>query len=54
MLAGNLAPLVRGNCISLGIEGSANKIGVGIISFNESTCEYSTLANPRKTYITAG
>jgi N6-L-threonylcarbamoyladenine synthase len=33
--------------IALGIEGSANKIGVGIVD-NEG----NILANPRKTYIT--
>lgn len=34
-------------CIALGIEGSANKIGVGIV--NEKG---EILANPRKTFIT--
>lgn len=33
--------------ISLGIEGSANKIGVGIV-----TSEGEILSNPRKTFIT--
>ena len=33
--------------ISLGIEGSANKIGVGIV-----TEDGTILANPRKTYVT--
>jgi N6-L-threonylcarbamoyladenine synthase len=36
--------------IALGIEGSANKIGVGILKFDHG--EYSILSNPRKTYIT--
>lgn len=36
--------------IALGIEGSANKLGVGLISYEEG--EYKILSNPRKTYIT--
>lgn len=36
--------------ISLGIEGSANKIGVGVMSYEDG--KYSILSNPRKTYIT--
>jgi len=35
---------------ALGIEGSANKIGVGIVHWDGK--EYSILSNPRKTYIT--
>mmetsp|Transcript_9584 Transcript_9584/g.13582 ORF Transcript_9584/g.13582 Transcript_9584/m.13582 type:complete len:485 (-) Transcript_9584:80-1534(-) len=35
----------------LGIEGSANKIGVGVLSYDPETRTYSTLSNPRKTYI---
>jgi hypothetical protein len=38
--------------IALGIEGSANKVGVGIIRYNPETEEYETVANVRKTYIT--
>jgi N6-L-threonylcarbamoyladenine synthase len=52
MLLSNLPPVILGSVISLGIEGSANKIGVGIIRYDQSSREYSTLANPRKTYIT--
>lgn len=37
---------------ALGIEGSANKVGVGIIRFDPSTGQYEILSNPRKTYIT--
>lgn len=37
---------------ALGIEGSANKVGVGIVKFDEETGQYSILSNPRKTYIT--
>lgn len=48
---GNLPP-VNGKdvVIALGIEGSANKIGVGVVIYREG--EYSILSNPRKTYIT--
>ncbi len=35
---------------ALGIEGSANKIGVGIVHWDGK--EYKILSNPRKTYIT--
>ena len=38
--------------IAIGIEGSANKVGVGVLRFDASTGEYDILANPRKTYIT--
>ena len=47
---GNLLPLKNGKTIALGIEGSANKIGVGVVKyFND---EYTILSNPRKTFIT--
>jgi N6-L-threonylcarbamoyladenine synthase len=36
--------------VALGIEGSANKVGVGIIKFDG--LNYSILSNPRKTYVT--
>ena len=36
--------------LALGIEGSANKLGVGIVKWDGS--EYTILSNPRKTYIT--
>ena len=35
----------------LGIEGSANKIGVGVLQYDPNTDTYETLSNPRKTYI---
>jgi N6-L-threonylcarbamoyladenine synthase len=38
--------------IALGIEGSANKVGVGIIRYDADTGKYSILSNPRKTYVT--
>jgi N6-L-threonylcarbamoyladenine synthase len=36
--------------IALGIEGSANKVGVGIVRYNG--VQYEILTNPRKTFIT--
>jgi N6-L-threonylcarbamoyladenine synthase len=39
-------------CIAVGIEGSANKCGVGIVKYCPETGKYSILSNPRKTYIT--
>lgn len=47
-LADNL-PVAAKRVIALGIEGSANKVGVGIIRFDK---EYEILANPRKTFVT--
>lgn len=49
---GNLEPVVRRSLVALGIEGSANKIGVGIIRYDFNTGKYEILSNPRKTYIT--
>ncbi|KAL7509568.1 hypothetical protein ACHAXN_006519 [Cyclotella atomus] len=37
--------------VVLGIEGSANKVGVGVLSYDPSTQTYQTLSNPRKTYV---
>ena len=37
--------------VILGIEGSANKIGVGVLQYDPNTDTYETLSNPRKTYI---
>ena len=37
--------------IVLGIEGSANKIGVGVLQYDPQTREYTILANPRKTFV---
>lgn len=50
---GNLPTLLKKDVvIALGIEGSANKIGVGIIRYTASDDKYVILSNPRKTYIT--
>ncbi len=46
--------------VALGIEGSANKIGIGIVRYTKSSLnpgeyqssDYEILSNPRKTYIT--
>ena len=38
--------------IAMGIEGSANKVGVGIIKFSKKDGTSEVLSNPRKTYIT--
>ena len=43
-------PPPPGQLTALGIEGSANKIGVGVVRFRDGV--YSLLSNPRKTYIT--
>ena len=39
--------------VALGIEGSANKLGVGVLRFNPDGST-EILSNPRKTYITPG
>lgn len=47
-------PNSKGQTIVLGIEGSANKVGVGVLCYDESDPSnktYQTLSNPRKTYI---
>jgi len=41
----------NGDTIVLGIEGSANKVGVGIVRYNQRDQTYEILANPRKTYV---
>lgn len=51
----NKEPLLNKEIIiAIGIEGSANKIGVGIIRYNRNNHDnpYEILSNPRKTYIT--
>lgn len=40
-----------GRTIVLGIEGSANKVGVGVLVYDPRTETYEILSNPRKTYI---
>jgi N6-L-threonylcarbamoyladenine synthase len=47
-------PLAR-RVVALGIEGSANKVGVGIVVYDPEAPRgelYSILSNPRKTYVT--
>lgn len=38
--------------VAMGIEGSANKVAVGIVVYSPETEEYSIASNIRKTYIT--
>lgn len=40
-----------GRTAVLGIEGSANKVGVGVLVYDPRTKQYSILSNPRKTYV---
>lgn len=40
-----------GKTVVLGMEGSANKVGVGVVEYDPSTHTYQILANPRKTFI---
>ncbi|CAM9681709.1 unnamed protein product [Chrysoparadoxa australica] len=49
---GDLDPVEgrTGDLIALGIEGSANKVGIGILKYSKG--RYETLSNPRKTFIT--
>lgn len=42
---------VNGTTIVLGIEGSANKVGVGIVQYDPNADTYTVLSNPRKTYV---
>ena len=42
---------VHGTTIVLGIEGSANKVGVGIVQYSPEAGTYTILSNPRKTFI---
>jgi N6-L-threonylcarbamoyladenine synthase len=48
-------PNLNGDTIVLGIEGSANKVGVGILKYTPArdgnSATYHILANPRKTYV---
>jgi len=41
----------KGYTIVIGIEGSANKIGVGVLLYDPAKDTYETLSNPRKTFI---
>ena len=38
--------------LALGIEGSANKVGVGLVRYDPQTGAYDILSNPRETYVT--
>ncbi|KAG5186234.1 putative O-sialoglycoprotein endopeptidase [Tribonema minus] len=55
---GNLPPKQDVPLLALGIEGSANKVGVGLVRYTPSRTggdgegTYEILANPRKTYVT--
>jgi N6-L-threonylcarbamoyladenine synthase len=40
-----------GETIVLGIEGSANKVGVGVVRYNPSNNCFDTMSNPRKTFV---
>ena len=54
---GNIPPLPGrdGPLVALGVEGSANKVGVGVLRYTPGQDggpgEYTILSNPRKTYI---
>ena len=53
LLADNLpVPPPNEALLALGIEGSANKVGVGLIRYVPATGAYDILANPRETYVT--
>ena len=41
----------KGQTIVIGIEGSANKVGVGVLLYDPSSRSYEILSNPRKTYV---
>lgn len=47
----NIRTNSSGQTIVIGIEGSANKVGVGVLRYDPSTKTYEILSNPRKTYI---
>ena len=49
--SGVYQPNSKGETIVLGIEGSANKIGVGVLKYSPSSRSYEILSNPRKTFI---
>jgi N6-L-threonylcarbamoyladenine synthase len=40
-----------GKTVVVGMEGSANKVGVGVVEYDPRSNSYRILANPRKTYI---
>lgn len=45
-------PQVQRDYIALGLEGSANKLGIGIVRHAAHTGEAEILSNPRHTYVT--
>eukprot|EP01083_Nonionella_stella_P111572 327354_1 len=47
----NIRTNESGQTTVLGIEGSANKVGVGVLRYDPKSKTYETLSNPRKTYI---
>jgi N6-L-threonylcarbamoyladenine synthase len=47
----NIPPAASGRTIVVGIEGSANKIGVGVLSYDPAADTFHILSNPRKTFI---
>lgn len=52
-LVDNLVPLEpHVDIVAMGIEGSANKVGVGFVKYVSATGEYEILANVRKTFVT--
>mmetsp|Transcript_13736 Transcript_13736/g.44815 ORF Transcript_13736/g.44815 Transcript_13736/m.44815 type:complete len:352 (+) Transcript_13736:90-1145(+) len=50
MLADNVAVASDEAVVAVGIEGSANKIGVGVVRYDGSSSNYAILSNPRKTF----
>ncbi len=54
-ILGNYERNKNGDTIVLGIEGSANKVGVGVLKYSPANgsqeATYHILSNPRKTYI---
>jgi len=44
-------PNKYGRIVVIGMEGSANKVGVGIVEYDSEMNTYHILSNPRKTYI---
>jgi N6-L-threonylcarbamoyladenine synthase len=51
MLSHLYRPNSENKTVVLGIEGSANKVGVGVLVYDPQSETYQTLSNPRKTYV---
>ena len=47
----NIRTNSKGHTTVIGIEGSANKVGVGVLRYDPDSKTYTTLSNPRKTYV---